>query len=102
MQTHSHVRACDYRQNGVTLASADTAQVLSSSESRSFWIQWYHGEIVVGKGSIGNNDIIVSYYDPSPAPITAATFTGNGAVGTWHVALVPSDSSEGKVEFRFY
>jgi len=71
------------------ITGVNVQNILSGDEFRSFWVQWYHGEIVFGRGEHVGNDVIIAYYDPSPSPITAAGFTGFGNEVSWTVGLVP-------------
>ena len=71
------------------LAQVDTPDIVSADEQRPFWIKWDHGEIVLGRGEVVGEDIILAYYDPSPNPINAVAFNGNRGLVEWDVGLVP-------------
>ena len=76
---------------GKPVSEVTIPDLLHCSEFRQFWISWYNGEIVVGQGSLGSNEIL-RYSNSSPNEISAvAITTGFGIEGDWKLKQNPGN-----------
>ncbi len=58
---------------------------------RPFWLSWNDGLIVAGSGSEVGESILMSWTNPNPWPIVAASFGGYDNVpGRWRYSLSES------------
>ena len=65
--------------DGVRQTSVTTEDVLDCNSYREFWIMWFLGHILVGKGSVLNEQIITIYKDEgTPYDVIAITLATTG------------------------
>lgn len=78
---------------GQHVAEADTAEILSCSESRAFWISWDNNEVLVGKGASVGYEVFLAWREVNPHPVegvSIATGQDSGQLGgTWEFTDIP-------------
>jgi hypothetical protein len=72
--------------SGTNQVEANTPNILSSIESRQFWVDAVGGLVRVGSGGVIGSNIIMQWQDSAPHVAThVGVRTGWGATGQWHV-----------------
>ena len=71
-------------------ALAETPDILSCNEFRSFWIQWENNHVEVGEGSVINQRRFINWADTTdPHGISALTLsTGWESTGDWQFSYI--------------
>ena len=60
--------------DGSTVASADTPDVLDCNFPRPFWLSWFGGHIKLGQGHVLDEQLLVDYNDGDVRTIGAKSF----------------------------
>jgi len=69
---------------GTQLAESNITNLVSCTESRSFWVGWENGNMTVGRGSVYGQEVFMFYNDLNPHIVTAVSLSsgindvGNG------------------------
>ena len=72
--------------NGEEMATVDSADVLSGSERRWFWVKWSGSVISVGKGQTLDQDTLLSHTVSDTLVISSLAVTTSGSTkGEWYI-----------------
>ena len=71
----------------VTEKSESHGTQLSCDEARAFWVHWAAGEVMVGRGAVVRQDLMMDWLDDQPLRIQGIAFsTANNVQGDWYIS----------------
>ena len=74
---------------GSVVVTANTANILHCNQHRAFWVSWVGGGVLVGRGAVIGQEVLLNWDSPTGYPITTVGFsTRESEAAQWDVSFL--------------